>query len=270
MVRGADGAHDAGLTACLAAAMERLREAEEGRLHPAPSASALDSCLLQQWFAASGIPRSDRVPAQSIKRMASGAAIEEFWRAALLEAGFIVAHPLPRLEWEGISGQGDGLLYPFAAGLRESLGPGPLLLELKDLGVWTYSAVVDRGVRYGAPAYWTQMQAYFRIYGLERGIFLAGIADPSALTYVWRRLKKRDSNYPPFYVEVVDREPGIENDLISRGAPLRQTLENGGLPPRWFREYSPEELVPTKAFPCGYCGWATLCLRGAPWEGGGG
>lgn len=255
--------HSKAVADAVTTAVGSFRDDREGDRHGVPSPSGIAHCRLQQWFNGRGIPRTNPVPTASVKKMESGVQIEGFWRDIYTRAGF--AHrPLQRLKEARIypfaDGQGDGLLTVVEPNLPWPIGQ-QLLLELKDLGVWSFCDVVDGGLEEGLPDYYAQVQVYLGLYGLNTAIFHAGQADASSVTFVWKRLKKRETPPPPFYVEVVEFDVDCFNRLRERAADVRYHIEEYVEAPLHLRDYNAEKLSEKGSFPCGYCSWQDACLE---------
>lgn len=242
-------------------ALHQYRREQEGTFHGVPSPSGVAHCRFQQWCNGTGVPRTNPVPPQSIKKMESGTAIEPFWRDIYSRAGLQWSE-LPKLEDVGPfkQGQGDGKLTVTMPGLPWPVGTS-LLLELKDLGVWTYFNAVEKGLRDGLPDYYAQVQVYLGLYGMNQAIFHAGQADASAVTYVWRRIKRRSGMAPPFYLEVVEFNPEVFGDMMDRADDVKYHVSQHTEPPLHLRDYDVKKLGPAGTFPCGYCGWLDYCLE---------
>ena len=235
---------------------------QEGDRHGVPSPSGVASCRLQQWFNGRGIPRTNPVPPASVKKMESGTAAEPFWRDIYTRAGFAWT-PLSRLRGNArpfADGQGDGKLFVVNPALPWPVGTA-LLLELKDLGVWTYLDAVEKGLKDGLPDYYTQVQVYLGLYGLKQAIFHAGQADASAVTFVWKRIKKHEGMPPPFHAEVVDFDAEFFSKTLDRATDVEFSLRTMDVVPLHLRDYDVFKLAPQGKYPCGYCGWMDKCLE---------
>lgn len=243
------------------AAAEGLQDEWEDRAVPSPS--SIDYCARRLWYQHQGTPKTNRTPPRSIKRMESGRRIEPFWLKVYNRAGFIVVvldaesrmpiHSLPA------GGEFDALLIGNTTYPTEML-----VLEQKDLGAWSFMRIVDEGVRAGAPDYYAQVQLYMeglRQAGVavERAVFHAGQADPSALVWLWQKIKKRAGRPPDFHVEVVPFDQAEVDRALARALVIQGYCQQAIVAPR---EYDPAE----GKFPCGqadnpYCGWREQCLK---------
>ena len=244
-------------------AIETYRAEQEGGHHGVPSPSGVASCRLQQWFNGRGYPRSNPVPAASVKKMQSGTLIESFWRDIYNRAGFAWS-PLPQLAGKAgpfAAGQGDGRLTVVQPTLPWPIGT-QLLLELKDLGVWTYFDAIDKGLKDGLPDYYAQVQVYMGLYDFRQAIFHAGQADASSVTYVWRRIKRREGSPPAFHAEVVDFDAEHYSRMLDRAEDVSHHLDPVRVPhiPLHLRDYDVFKLAPADKYPCGYCSWQKTCL----------
>lgn len=230
-----------------------------------PSPSGIASCRLRQWFMGQGVPRSDRVPVESIKKMESGRVIEDFWRTVYTRAGFHVVSPTPPLTVGTMKSKGgDGILY-VAGNTTLGLPQGAAaLLELKDLGAWSYTDFIKHGLQQSSPDYWMQVQVYMHGYGLKYCVFHAGMADASGTKWIWQRIKKEPDPIPPFWLEVIPYDPSVALAAITRAAEVTWARENfpaeGGRIPIELRDFDSPTLVRQHKYPCGWCGWATACV----------
>lgn len=250
-------------------AAESLQDVSDGPRHT-PSPSGIMSCRLRQWFQGKDYPRTNRIPVDSLKNMAQGTAIESFWRDTYSAAGFhLVYPPPPVVVGDMVSRGGDGILYVATKEAAAMVGlpiGTPMLLELKNFGAWSYFDFIDNGIEKGHPDYWVQVQTYMEGYGLDYCVFHAGMADPSGTKWIWKRIKKRTEDIPPFWMEVIRREPDVALKAVERAAEVRWAIDNiADRVPIELRDFDPTVLLPTKAWPCGYCGWADACV-GKPAE----
>ena len=150
------------LSDALTRSVETLQD--EWEPHDVPSPSGIASCRLRQWFDGKRIPRSNRIPAASIKKMQYGKAIEEFWRTAYERLGFSLLGSLSRVPiGQHMTGEGDGILVAMKDikldGVTIPSGRS-YLLELKDLGLWSYLSFYQKGAEEGLPEYWAQVQCF--------------------------------------------------------------------------------------------------------------
>ena len=248
---------------------------DEGEERHVPSPSTVSSCRLRQWFQGTGFPRTDRIPVDSLKKMESGRVIEDFWREVYTRAGFLVVSPTPPVEVGTMKSKGgDGILFierqDTAELLSEAVGErldvgASLLLELKDLGAWSYMDLAKSGVKEGLPDYWMQVQSYLQAYGRNYCIFHAGMADASGTKFIWKRIRGKEMGdyVPPFLVEVIKREPADVMEALNRATEVRWNIDNprGTRVPIEIADYDSTKLYPQGKYPCGYCGWGKLCVE---------
>lgn len=241
-------------------AAETLQDEWETRYVPSPS--SVGSCRLRQWFTASGIPRTNRIPVDSMKKMESGRVIEDFWRNVYTRAGFHVVSPTPKLVVGQMHSEGgDGIMY---VADNTSLGlprGAAVLLELKDFGAWSYCEFVKEGLQASSYDYWLQVQTYMHGFDLPFCVFHAGMADASGTKFIWRRIRKLGEEVPPFWIEVIKREPAAALEAITRAKDIRWAIDNSeeGRIPVELRDFDVHALLPKGGYPCGYCGWAEAC-----------
>lgn len=246
-------------------AAETMQDDWEQRYVPSPS--SVSSCRLRQWFMASGLPKTNRIPVDSMKKMESGRVIEDFWRNVYTRAGFLVVSPLPPVEIGAMRSMGgDGLLFVESVEAAETTGltkGSSLLLELKDLGAWSWCDVVTKGVQEGLPDYYDQIQAYLHAYDRQYCVFHAGMADASGTKFIWKRIKKYTDECPPFWIEIVKRDPAHVMTVLNRASEIKWGIDNmpgDGRIPIELKDYDCVSLVPKKGYPCGYCGFAEKCV----------
>jgi hypothetical protein len=256
------------LSDALVTSVEALQD--EWDPHDVPSPSGIAGCRLRQWFDGKRIPRSNRIPAASIKKMQAGKEIEGFWRTAYERLGFEVLGDLPRVPIGAhMTGEGDGILSatqdgkPFDVKLDGVTVPGGtrFLLELKDLGVWTYLNFYQKGAEEGLPDYWAQVQCYMEGYNLDACILHAGQADASAVTYIWNQRKVKNDwpdKPPPFILEIIPRIPQEFARWSGVAQEIKYYIEQVDQLPAALRDFDPH----TTRYPCQWCGWVNLCKRG--------
>ena len=247
-------------------AAETMQDDWEQRYVPSPSSVA--SCRLRQWFMASGLERTNRIPVESLKKMESGRVIEDYWREVYTRAGFLVVSPLPPVEIGAMKSRGgDGLLFVEHQRAVEATGlpkGSSLLLELKDLGAWTYMDFVLKGCQEGMPDYYDQVQSYLRAYDREYCIVHAGMADASGTKWIWSKIKRQPEVIPPFWVERVKRDPVRTMEVLNRAAEVHWAIENvapSDRIPIELKDFDSVKLVPDHKYPCGYCGFSDTCVR---------
>lgn len=243
-------------------AAETMQDDWEERYIPSPS--TIHSCRLKQWFQGKRYERTNRIPVESIKKMESGKAIEDFWRTVYTRAGFHVVSPTPPLTIGSMQSMGgDGILYVATEECSRALGlplHTPLLLELKDFGAWSYIDFVLKGLQEAAPDYYEQVQSYMHGYNLEHCVFHAGMADSSGTKWIWRVVKKQTDSIPPFWMEIVPREPAVAMASMNRADEIRYAIDNiHNRIPLELRDHDPIALG--NKFPCGYCGWQDACIE---------
>ncbi len=236
--------------------------------HVVPSASATASCVKQNVYAGRRIPRTNEVPVQSIIKMEGGVRMEGFWYEVLELAGFgVQAHPDETAYEAGIPdkipGTPDGIM-----GLDNVL-LDEVVLELKNLGVWGYANFVQKGLKEAEYGYYAQVQSYMHSHGLGRAVLIAGMADSSAMKWIWMKIKKQDEPPPPFWIEVVDYDPAAFKQAQESARTVDYFVTNPDIPmanvPKIWNEgaiLDPALIAADGKMPCGYCGWAELCIGG--------
>ncbi len=233
--------------------------------HVVPSASATASCVKQNVYAGRRIPRTNEVPVQSIIKMEGGVRMEGFWYEVLEMAGFdIVRHPEETAYEAGIPDKIPGT----PDGVLRSPGRG-MVLELKNLGVWGYANFVQKGLKEAEYGYYAQVQAYMHSHGLERAVLLAGMADSSAMKWIWMKIKKQEEPPPPFWIEVVDYDHAAFKQAQESARTVDYFVTNTDIPmtnvPKIWNEgaiLDPALIAADGKMPCGYCGWAEACIGG--------
>lgn len=265
---------------------ERIYEAAysaqfEEEPHPVPSPSGCYNCLRRQWCEGKRLPRSDPLAVRTLKKMAAGKAIEDYWRGVYKRAGFdIIQHRnvdgsltrIPILNAAGeevMTGEVDSVLREFGQGSGEYC-----LLELKDLGVWSYFNILDDGVKNGERGYYYQVQCYLGG-ALQAGlidvpicIFHAGQADATSVVWIGRVIKKRTERPPDFIIETIPFDQVAYNWACDRAEHVTWLLNNVDNVHDCPREFDPVALSQGRgsAFPCGkednpYCGHRQLCVE---------
>jgi hypothetical protein len=217
---------------------------------------------------ASGLEKTNRIPVESLKKMESGRVIEDFWREVYTRAGYLVVSPLPPASIGAMRSMGgDGLLFVETKEAAESSGlpkGSSLLLELKDLGAWSYMDFVLKGCEAGLPDYYDQIQSYLQAYGRDYCVFHAGMADASGTKFIWSRIKRQTDPCPPFWVEIVKRDSPRTMQVLSRASEIKWAIDNihpDDRIPIELKDFDSEKLVPEHKYPCGYCGFADLCVK---------
>jgi len=242
--------------------------------HATPSPSQIHGCRLKMWFGGRGIAKTNRIPPASFKKMETGRHIEGFWREVIDAAGFDW-EPCPdsieRGPWKG--GIGDGILTIREQDAADAMGL-PVgtkgLLELKDLGVWSFDNYITEGSQgRDIKGYYHQAQTYLDFYSeshdLSFAILLGGQADNSSVTFNWKRMRKREGEPPPFWLEILYPDPSVQAENHARATEVNWYLErytDDSKPPIELKDFDPE----AGKFPCGdaekaYCGWRDLCLK---------
>lgn len=240
---------------------------DEENPHVVPSASGTASCVKQNVYAGRRIERTDEVPVQSIIKMEGGVLMEGFWYGVLEKAGFnVTAHPDETPYEAGIPdkipGTPDGII------LIEETGAS-MVLELKNMGVWGYANFVQKGLKEGEYGYYAQVQSYMHSHGMPKAVLLAGMADSSAMKWIWMKIKKQDEPPPPFWIEIVDYDPDAFKQAQESARTVDYFVTNKDIPmadvPRIWHEgaiLDPGLIADGGKMPCGYCGWAKLCIGG--------
>ncbi len=229
--------------------------------HVVPSASQTSACIRQQVYNGRRVPRTNPTPVRSQKNMAQGALMEDYWFEVYEQAGFQVqrhppAHPLTD-DLAVIPGSCDGIL------------DGDTVLELKNLGAWSYISFIQKGLKEAEVSYYYQVQAYMHAYGMSKAILHAGVADPSGTVWIWQRIKKQEGRMPDFWLEEIPFDY-LAYEQASRWAKDVDFYanKNPDIPmaqvPRTWHEgqlVDPAGMLANNKFPCAYCGWAQACIK---------
>jgi hypothetical protein len=241
------------LTQRVYAAAEAMQDEEEG--HAVPSPSSVFRCRRQLWYTGKRVARSNRLAPRSIKTMEQGKLMEPFWHGVYRRAGFTVLGLVggSRIKVGPMSGEFDGLLIDQETGEE-------YLLELKNMGAWSYMKTVMEGVQAAEPDYYAQVQQYMAGAGVTKAIFHAGMADASATVWLWQKIKKQPGRPPDFHIEVIPAIAVEQQRAFDRAEEVIELLQSDDLP---RADYDPRE----GKYPCGsdetpYCGHRDLCLRG--------
>lgn len=137
-----------------------------------------------------------------------------------------------------------------------------LLLELKDFGAWSYMDFIDKGIKVASPDYYAQVQSYLHAYKRDYCIFHAGMADASGTKFIWKRIRKHDDEIPPFWIEIIKREPAVVMQTLGRASEISWAVENiRDRVPIELRDYESVKLVREHKYPCGWCGYADACVQ---------
>lgn len=260
---------------------ERIYEAAytaqfEEEPHPVPSPSGIYGCLRRQWCDGKRLPRTDPLAVRTLKKLASGKAIEDYWRGVYERAGFAIEPVaklgrIPIFDAAGIevmTGEVDALLADRNTGDR-------CLLELKDLGVWSYFNVLEGGVKDGERGYYYQIQCYLGG-ALKAGlikdppwcVFHAGQADATSVVWIGKVIKKMEKRPPDFIIEAIPFDEVAYNWACERAKHVTWLLANVDNVHDCPREFDPVALSKGRgsAFPCGkednpYCGHRQLCVE---------
>lgn len=235
--------------------------------HATPSPSGIHGCRLKQWFGAKALQRTNPIPPASYKKMETGRHIETFWREVIESAGFDweeCPESIERPPFKG--GTGDGILTIRTEECAQVMGQ-PVgtrgLLELKDLGIWSFLDYVYKGAQ--GPdimGYYHQAQTYMSFYDLKFAVLLGGQADNSAITFTWSRMRKKKGMPPPFWLEILEFDPIMAAKDRGVAQEINYFVENYEEPPGTLKDFDPAE----GKFPCGsedrpYCGWRDICLK---------
>ena len=178
--------------------------------HDVPSPSGIANCFRAQWAKATKQEVTNPDQLAWIKNMEQGKLVEPFWSDIFRLAGFTVVDLNERLTIAGgpMTGVGDRMITDDTGEIAI-----PLLIELKNLGPFSYYELMKHGIRNGAPHYYYQIQSYLEMYNIPMAIIFAGQAEASSITWWWRVREKKQSGInatewpPPFIVEVVERAP---------------------------------------------------------------
>lgn len=263
-------------------ALTRYRDDEEP--HDVPSPSGIADCFRKQVMNRRGIPKSNPDKPAWFKKQEQGKLVEPFWHEVFDRAEFDVADltNTERILIAGgpMTGIGDRLLRDR---LDEIPFQIPMLLELKDLGMFTFFSFMQKGLREGLPYYYYQVQGYMEAYDVPLAVVFAGQADASACTFWWRtrmtctRTGKRKQHdhtcadkyhgdeqiWPdPFVVEVVQRAPADFAWAQQRAKDVVYYADNPIPLKDVPRDYDPAyEKWKGKTSPCTYCPQKDNCLE---------
>jgi hypothetical protein len=188
--------------------------------------------------------------------MMAGTFMEPFWRDALVGAGYGVIEYRGRIP---IFGE-DGSMYTTGAidGIVQDEDKR-YLLELKNLGLWSFQSILDDGLKEGEPTYYLQEQLYLHaceqagLINTGKAIFLAGMADSTAMLWYRRRFKKEKGDPPDFYIEIIEKDDAAVQFGLERLAEVNRSLAGDEVPAREFDPMADK-------FPCGYCQWQDQCI----------
>src|SRR3990170_980849 len=191
--------------------LEALEKWGDDDRHPVPSPSGIARCFRQQWCRGTRHPITNPDQPAWAKKMEQGKLVEPFWHEVFQMAGFTVATLNERVPVAGgpMTGVGDRMLMDEV----EALFPGAMLLELKDLGMFTFYEFLKYGLKEGNPDYYYQVQCYMAMYAVPFAIVFAGQADASSTTWWWRTREKKEHGPeaaewpPPFLLEIVPFAP---------------------------------------------------------------
>lgn len=224
--------------------------------HTIPGPSSATSCIRQQWCKVQGKEPDRKLPESWTLRAANGTVLEPFWYVVLDHAGFGVDHvDRPIDVTPTIMGTPDGRFRDF-----------PALLELKSLTAWSFTFVWEHGVEKERDDHWAQAQLYMAADNKPWCLYLAAAADPSAASWMLRRMKKRelarrgyDANDPAttpwFHVEWIPYKRAQAVRLIKNLGTQQTILPKAAVPGRL---YDPE----TTAWPCQLgCRWIETCRK---------
>lgn len=237
-----------------------------------PSPSGILRCRLEQWFNGTGHERTNKHSVESDKNMEQGTLVEPYWFKVYARAGFEVCpHPEPPPPGSmGVmrSHGGDAIMYvatPECASVFGMPMGSRVLLELKNMGGWSYFDFVLKDLQEGHPDYWAQVNTYLHGYACDYAIVHAGIADPGLTKWVWKRIKKQEDPLPPFWIEIVKKDAGTVMDALERANEVRWSIDNiTDHIPIELRDYNPHDLLPKQGFPCFYCAYADACVQASP------
>jgi hypothetical protein len=244
----------------LVVAIESFQDEEPP--HDVPSPSGVYGCIRQQVFVGRRIPRTNRIPAQSIKKMEAGRGIESFWQRALKKAGFTWA-ALGRIQvGDVMTGEGDGLVFSLG---DKDFSNTTMLTEFKDMGLWPYLYCIDGQFMEKHLEYYFQVQSYMEAYNFDRCLFIAGPADYSGAKWAWSKIKRKTTDLPPFYVRVIERNPEAFKWANERAKLVKSYLDSVEDAPfvltEWLAKVPREADPANEQYPCTYCGWAEDCLK---------
>jgi len=231
--------------------------------HPVPSPSGVLKCKRSLWYTARGVPVTDKVPFQSMKRLDAGKQSEPFWHQMYADADFTV---LALVGGSRIK-VGEHMTAEFDSALYDKTDDSvPLLLaEFKDMGGWGYMNCVLDGVQASEYDYYMQMQLYMGAMKAEACVFTASLADPTTTLWLWNNIKKQaEEDFPPFYVEVVLFNEGEYNKGLEAAALVAAVVASDAVPPP---DYAPtaQKNKKDRNFPCGtderaYCSRRKQCI----------
>lgn len=259
-------------------ALTHYRDDED--YHDVPSPSGINSCFRKQVMARRRIAHTNPGKPAWIKKAEQGHLVEPFWHEVFERADFklvdLTGSERQEIDGGPMTGVGDRIVFDPTGEI-----PSALLLELKDLGMFTYYSFLEDGLRNGLPDYYFQVQAYMEEYDLPMAVVFAGQADSSACTWWWRtrktctRTKKphdktcEDKNHggeqtwpDPFVVEVVPRAPADFAWAQQRARDVVYYADNP-IPLREVpRDYDPAlEKWNGRTSPCTWCPVKDACLE---------
>lgn len=260
-------------------ALTRYRDDEEP--HDVPSPSGIASCFRKQVAARRGIPHTNPGKPAWIKKAEQGRLVEPFWQEVFERAQFslidLTASERQKVGDGPMTGIGDRIMADHTGEI-----PIAMLLELKDLGMFTYFSFLEQGLQKGLPDYWYQVQSYLEEYDLPFAVVLAGQADASACTW-WFRTRKTctrkkkphdhtcvdkyhgdEQIWPdPFVVELVPRAPADFDWANQRAKDVVYYADDATIPLRQVpRDYDP--TLPkwnNRTSPCTWCPIKDACLE---------
>lgn len=248
----------------------RMWEAQQED-HDVPSPSGIHRCFRDQWAKATKQKITNPDQLAWIKNMEQGKLVEPFWSDIFRLADFTVADLNERLTIAGgpMTGVGDRMVTDNTGEINI-----PLLLELKNLGPFSYYEFLKFGLRNGAPGYYYQVQSYMEMYNIPLAVVFAGQAEASSITWWWRVREKKQSGPdatewpPPFIVEVVERAPADFAWAQQRAVDVRWYSDNVTDMAKVPRDYDPVEQKKyetpdgrKKQVPCIYCPIRDACIK---------
>lgn len=219
-----------------------------------PSPSAVEDCTRRVWAIATGVPRTEPVPASTVLAMEQGRSQEGIAAQILEGMGCeIVAEQLP-IDAESIGcveGTIDFLIEtPPVDGFTRLI-----VVDAKRMNMYRYSDLVYKGVFAAHNPYYTQLQLYMHSTGTKLGWILAMAADYSALK--GNRRWSRADLPPPVWIEEVEYNDAWAERSINRAKDqahyIKETRDMALVP----KDFDPK----SRDWQCNYCGFKKACLE---------
>lgn len=269
--------------------------------HGFPRASMIGSCLTQQWFAVMEArePRNPLyIPAprdgMSIWNADEGTWLEPQAYEVLRKMGYVVhsiqsaavlyrpqgadniltalaneqtlAQLITKLQYDGhqplVTMHIDGMLEHGPDDIHDTL------LELKKLTMYSFSGIVQNGIKTEKPGYYAQAQMSMLAFGLPTARLYVFAKDMSAVRWHFtvQRSKNPIAENPSLHVEDIAADPVAQQQGIIR-AQLVLDAAVQGEPPRPDPGLSPFNIKINRdgseqnVFPCSYCDFFNSCVK---------